>query len=87
MAIWDGLKMNPTNILIGIGVAVAVPVVLPVVVTVARPLAKAAIKGGFTLVEKLREYTAEAAEQVSDLYAEAKAEHVAGGAGADVPKS
>ena len=45
MAIWDNLKMNPTNILIGIGVAVAVPVVLPVVVTVVRPLAKAAIKG------------------------------------------
>jgi hypothetical protein len=79
--------MNPTNILIGIGVAVAVPVVLPVVITVIRPLAKAAIKGGFTLVEKITEYTAEAAEQVSDLYAEAKSEHVAGGAAADVHKS
>ena len=52
MAIWDNLKMNPTNILIGIGVAVAVPVVLPVVATVIRPLAKAAIKGGFALVGK-----------------------------------
>lgn len=87
MAIWDSLKMNPTNILIGIGVAVAVPVVLPAVLTVVRPLAKAAIKGGFTVVEKLTEYTAEAAEQVSDLYAEAKAEHLARGAAADVHKS
>lgn len=86
MAFWDGMfKMNPANILVGIGVAVAVPIVLPVVVTIIRPVAKAAIKGGFTLVGKVTEYAAEAAEQISDLYAEARAEHLAGGAaGADV---
>lgn len=87
MALWDNLKMNPTNILIGIGVAVAVPVVLPALLTVVRPLAKAAIKGGFALAEKVTEYAAEAGEQVSDLFAEAKAEHMAGKAGADAPKS
>ncbi len=84
MAIWDNLKMNPTNILIGIGVAVAVPVVLPVVATVIRPLAKAAIKGGFTLATKVTEFAAEAGEQISDLYAEARAEHLAAGATPDV---
>ncbi len=87
MAIWDNLKMNPTNILIGIGVAVAVPVVLPLALTIIRPLAKAVIRGGFTLAEKVTEYAAEAAEQVSDLYAEAKAEHLGGGAATDVHKS
>ena len=76
--------MNPTNILIGIGVAVAVPVVLPVVATAIRPLAKAAIKGSFALVAKITEFAAEAGEQISDLYAEAKAEHAAGAAAADV---
>lgn len=86
MAIGDYLKLNPTNLLIGLGVAVAVPVVLPVVITVVRPLAKAAIKGGFTLVEKMTEFVAEAGEQVSDLYAEAKAEHTAA-AGTDKPQA
>ena len=83
MAFWDDiLKLNPTNILVGIGVAVAVPVVLPVVVTVVRPLVKAVIKGGFTLADTVTEFVAEAAEQINDLYAAARAEHLAGGAAA-----
>ena len=57
MAFWDNLKMNPTNILIGIGVAVAVPVVLPVVATVICPLARAAINphGACVLAHPVRD--------------------------------
>ena len=39
-----------------------------------RPLAKQAIKGALILTERARELTAEAAEQIQDIYAEARAE-------------
>ena len=36
---------------------------------------KGAVKGAFTVVDTVKEFTASTGEQVSDLYAEAKAEH------------
>lgn len=71
----NGLKGNVvTGLAIGIGVAVLGPVVVPLVASVAKPLAKAAIKGGLTLYEKGRETVAEMGEVLEDLVAEAKSE-------------
>lgn len=39
-----------------------------------RPVAKATIKAGIGVIEQVKNLTAEAREQASDLYAEAKAE-------------
>lgn len=39
-----------------------------------RPVAKATIKAGIGVVEQVKNLTAEAREQATDLYAEAKAE-------------
>ena len=62
-----------TGVAIGVGLLVA-PVVIPMIVTAARPVAKAAIKGGIMLYEKGREMLAEVSEVVEDLAAEAKSE-------------
>lgn len=76
MAFWEnGLKGNIiTGLAIGIGVAVLGPVVIPAAARVAKPLAKAAIKGGVSFYEKGREVIAEAIEVVEDIVAEAKSE-------------
>jgi hypothetical protein len=71
----DGLKGNlVTALAIGIGAAILAPVVIPLFASVAKPLAKAAIKGGMQILESGKETFAEVAEIAEDLVAEAKAE-------------
>ena len=55
----------------------AAPIVLPAVASVSRPLAKTLIKGYLALTDMVKEFSAEAQEQVSDLVAEVKAERTA----------
>jgi hypothetical protein len=76
MALFEnGLKGNIiTGLAIGVGTAILAPVVIPMIASIAKPLAKAAIKGGVMLYEKNRELIAEATEVIEDLVAEAKAE-------------
>jgi hypothetical protein len=75
MAIFEGWRGNIVGgLAIGIGASVVAPVVIPILATVVKPLAKAAIKGGFLLYDKGRETFAEVQEVVEDLVAEAKAE-------------
>jgi hypothetical protein len=47
---------------------------LPAVAAVSRPLAKSLIRGYLVLADTVKEFAAEAGEQVSDLVAEVKAE-------------
>ncbi len=71
----NGLKGNIlTGLAIGIGAAVLAPAVIPVIAGVAKPVVKAAIKGGLVLFEKGKETFAELGEVVEDLVAEAKSE-------------
>lgn len=70
----DGLKGAVPSILVILGVAIAAPIVLPAVAAVSRPLAKTLIKGYLALADTVKEYAAEAAEQISDLVAECQAE-------------
>lgn len=70
----DGLKGTVPSLLVILGVALAAPIVLPAVAAVSRPLAKTLIKGYLALADTVKEYAAEAAEQISDLVAECKAE-------------
>lgn len=75
MAVLDnGLKGAVPSILVILGVALAAPIVLPAVAAVSRPLAKTLIKGYLTLSDMVKEFSAEAGEQISDLVAEVKAE-------------
>lgn len=78
----DGLKGTVPSILVVLGVVLAAPIVLPAVAAVSRPLAKTLIKGYLALADTVKEYAAEAGEQLSDLVAEVKAERAAGAAGA-----
>jgi hypothetical protein len=73
----EGFKGAVPSILVVLGVAMAAPIVLPAVASVSRPLAKTLIKGYLALAETVKEYSAEAGENISDLLAECKAEHVA----------
>jgi hypothetical protein len=71
----NGLKGNiVTGLAIGIGSSILAPVVVPILASVVKPMAKAAIKGGFLLYQKGREVAAETQEVVEDLVAEARAE-------------
>ena len=63
------------NALVVVGVAVLAPVVLPLVGSVVRPVFKGLVKGGLMVKDTVVGFVAEAGEQVSDLVAEAKAEH------------
>jgi hypothetical protein len=90
----DGLKGSVPSILVVLGVAMAAPIVLPAVAAVSRPLAKSLIKGYLVLADTIKEFAAEAGEQVSDLVAEVKAERAttgetaaAAGAKATKPKA
>ncbi len=75
MALFNGWKGNILGgLAIGIGASVVGPVVKPILATVAKPLTKAAIKGGYLLYEKGKETLAEVQEVVEDLVAETKAE-------------
>jgi hypothetical protein len=58
---------------IGVGLLVA-PVVIPMVAAAARPVLKAALKGGFVVFEKGREMLTDAVEVAEDVFEEAKAE-------------
>jgi hypothetical protein len=64
-----------TSLAVGVGVASLAPVILPAAVALVKPLVKGLIKGGLTVTDTVKEFTVSAGEQVSDLYAEAKAEH------------
>lgn len=85
----DGLKGAVPSILVVLGVAMAAPIVLPAVAAVSRPLAKTLIKGYLVLADTLKEFAAEAGEQVSDLIAEVQAERGAtvGAAAAEAAKT
>ena len=76
MGLFDnGLKGNIlSGLAIGIGAAVLAPTVLPIIVGAAKPLVKAAIKGGIVLYDRGKESFAEVSEVVEDLVAEVKAE-------------
>jgi len=76
----DLLKGGVSGVLLGVGVALAAPILLPAAATGARPLAKAVIKGYLALADTVKEVVAEAGEQLSDLVAEAQAEHASGAA-------
>jgi len=73
----EGIKGAVPSILLILGVALAAPIVLPAVASVSRPLAKTLIKGYLALADTVKEYAAEAGENISDLMAECKAEHAA----------
>jgi hypothetical protein len=73
----EGLKGSTGSILVILGVALAAPIVLPAVASVSRPLAKSLIRGYLALADTVKEFAAEAQEQVSDLMAEVKAERTA----------
>jgi len=70
----DGLKSSVPSILVVLGVALAAPIVLPAVAAVSRPLAKSLIRGYLVLADTVKEFAAEAGEQISDLVAEVKVE-------------
>jgi hypothetical protein len=63
-----------SGLAIGIGSAIIAPMVAPALSKAAKPLVKAAIKGGLMLFETGKEKLAEAHEIVDDLLAEARAE-------------
>jgi hypothetical protein len=67
--------------LLGIGVLILAPVIAPVAASVLKPLAKATIKTGLSLVQKGRELMSEAVESFEDITAEVKAELIAERAG------
>jgi hypothetical protein len=69
---WKGNILG--GLAIGIGSAVLGPVLIPILSRTAKPLAKAAIKGGLVMYEKGKEKLAEAQEVVEDLLAEAHSE-------------
>ncbi len=77
----DGLSGSTKSILVILGVALAAPIVLPAVASISRPLAKTLIKGYLTLTDMVKEFGAEAQEQVSDLVAEVGAEDDGGPGG------
>jgi galactitol-specific phosphotransferase system IIC component len=78
MALYDdAVKFAWPGGLVVLGVVVLAPVLLPALGYVVRPLAKGAVKAGLTAKDMAVGFVAEAGEQVSDLVAEAKAEHYA----------
>ena len=58
----------------GITAIVLISVIVPVAAGVAKPIAKAAIKGGIVIYEKGKGVIAEVGETLEDLVSEAKAE-------------
>ena len=71
----DVMKGYGPSLAVGIGVIVLAPVILPAAASIFRPLVKGLVKGGFSVVDTVKELSASTGEQLSDLYAEAKAEH------------
>jgi hypothetical protein len=64
--------------LAGLGLVLVAPIVLPVVGAAVRPVLKGLISGALAVAATAREVVAEAGEQVSDLYAESRAEYTHG---------
>ncbi|MGO9176597.1 MAG: DUF5132 domain-containing protein [Desulfobaccales bacterium] len=73
----DALKFSWPTVLVVVGVAVLVPVFLPALGYMVRPLVKGVVKTGLTVKDMAVGFVEETGEQVSDLVAEAKAEHYA----------
>lgn len=73
----DALGFSWPNVLVVVGVVALVPVLLPVIGYVVRPLVKGAAKTGFAVKDLAVGFMEETRERVSDLVAEAKAEHYA----------
>jgi hypothetical protein len=73
----DVIQFSWPTVLVGISVAVLAPVLLPAVSYVVRPVVKGVVKAGLTAKDMAVGFVAEAGEQMSDLVAEAKAEHYA----------
>ncbi len=71
----DLLKGYMPSLAVGIGVALLAPILLPAVACAFRPLAKGLVKGTLTVADTVKEFTVSTGEHLSDLYAEAKAEH------------
>ncbi|HXG18518.1 MAG TPA: DUF5132 domain-containing protein [Methylomirabilota bacterium] len=67
-----------TTGMVGLGAVLLAPTVLPAVGAVLRPVAKGLVRGTLALTEGARELFAEAREQLSDIYAEAKHEYAQG---------
>src|ERR687892_304806 len=63
-----------TGLAVGLGAAYAAPALAPAIGPIVRPFAKGLIKTGLMVAHSVREYTAEAYEELGDLYAEARAE-------------
>lgn len=82
----DGLKSSVPSILVVLGVALAAPIILPAVAAVSRPLAKSLIRGYLVLADTVKEFAAEAGEQISDLMAEVQAESTGPATAAAAPK-
>ncbi len=73
----DVLGFSWPKVLVVVGVAVLAPVLLPAVGYVVRPLVKGAVKTGLAVKDLALGFVEESGEKVSDLVAEAKAEHYA----------
>jgi hypothetical protein len=58
----------------GIAAIVLLPIIVPVAGKVAKPIAKAAIKGGIVLYQQGKGVIAEVGETLEDIIAEAKSE-------------
>ncbi len=71
----DLAKGYMPSLAIGVGVALLAPVILPAVASIFRPLVKGAVMGVFTVADSVKELTVSTGKQLTDLYAEAKAEH------------
>ncbi len=78
MALYDDVvKFVWPNALVVLGVALLAPVLLPAAGFVLRPLVKGVVKAGLTVKDMAVGFVEETGEQVSDLVAEAQAEHYA----------
>jgi hypothetical protein len=73
----DVLNFSWPSVVTAVGVAMLAPVILPAGGYVVRPLAKGVIKAGLTIKDMTVGFVAETGEQISDMVAEAKAEHYA----------
>ena len=71
----DAVKGYGPSLAVGVGLALLAPVILPAVAGMVRPLMKGLIKGGLTVADTVKEMTASTGEELSDVYAEAQAEH------------
>jgi Protein of unknown function (DUF5132) len=74
MGLFEDAFKGWTGLAVGLGAAYAAPAFAPAVGSIVRPLAKGIIKTGMVMAQSVREYAAEASEELGDIYAEARAE-------------